>query len=607
MIIVTLCGCALLERLLPIKQTRGVPESINKSNLGSTVLSLLSTEHNHTDLPAEDVQAAFSYYCNEIFYREISSDSISFHYTISEPEVFGIDRITPTFGEGEATDPAEAMTSENYLWLLKQFPYDKLTQQQQLTYSVLKDYLEAAMALSGFSLYAEPLSKTIGIQAQLPVLLCEYAFYSEQDVEDYLLLLSHLPAYFEELAEWECKKADAGMFMHPENALAIIEQCSEIAALKEENETKNFMITAFDERLNALCTEQKISGSQQRDFKQRNIQALSNYFYPAYEKLANTFKILMQDKTNNAGLCAFPEGKSYYQALVKKYTGSEKSIASIKHMLNQRILSSANILQTLAKQAGTFADALSEIKGYTNAFPEAGQTLTYLRTQLSAAFPMPAQTSCEVLTVPSSLSEYLSPAFYLIPPIDAKVQNCIYVNQPQIHDELGFFTTLAHEGYPGHLYQNAMFSSTNPDLLRQFLSFPGYIEGWATYAELYSLRFSGLSETAASIQEHNTLLTLCMYAMADIHVHYDGYTEDKLQKYLSGFGFTDTEVLHQIYLQLLAEPANYLKYVVGCLEFLELKETCQKEQGDAFNEKNFHEKILSTGPCSFAVLREQVR
>lgn len=255
----------------------------------------------------------------------------------------------------------------------------------------------------------------------------------------------------------------------------------------------------------------------------------------------------------------------------------------------------------------SFDAALAEADQYALPFPNAETTLSYLKTQLSDAFPMASQISCSVFSVPESLTEYLSPAFYLIPPVDCNTENCIYVNSPQIRDDLSFFTTLAHEGYPGHLYQNAMFQSTNPDLLRTLLSYPGYSEGWATYAELYSYQLTGLSTSAVLLQQNNALLTLCMYAMADIHIHYDGYTEGGLKDYLNGFGITNENSIHAIYLQILAEPANYLKYTIGCLEFLSLKEDLQETAGETFDLRAFHEAVLSTGPCSFRLLRNKLQ
>lgn len=609
-LLLSFSGCSLTEKTNHPENgqnnTSTKDSDIANTDFGSTILSLLTPEDGSGELMDEDVQEAFSYFCKQTFLREISSDSISLHYTLAYPEKFGLKEILPSFGETD-TGAAEAVSAENYLYLLSCFPYDSLTETQKLTYQTFEESLQDSITMADYQLYAEPLSKTIGIQAQLPVLLSEYIFYQKQDVTHYLELLSHLPAYFEQLAEFERQKSAEGLFMHEENAAAILNQCEEMVLLGNKKEKDNFLITSFEERLEQLCRECSISDDRKAAWIKKNKQVLKHSFYPAYEYLGSVFTDLLASGKNSGGLSYLPEGKAYYEKLVKHNTGSDRSIAELKKMINDRILSCASEISLVMQNDGDLDAALNEADEYALPFPDAETTLSYLKTQLSNAFPMASQISCSVSPVPESLTEYLSPAFYLVPPIDCSTENCIYINPTQIRDDLSFFTTLAHEGYPGHLYQNAMFQSTNPDLLRTLLSYPGYSEGWATYAELYSYSLAGLSDSAALLQRNNALLTLCMYAMADIHIHYDGYTEGGLKDYLHGFGITNENSIHAIYLQILAEPANYLKYTIGCLEFLSLKEDLQETAGENFDLCTFHESVLSTGPCSFRLLRSRLQ
>lgn len=634
----TISGCNIKNPLSQSsKNTTDPSTSIQNTDFGSTILSLLTPEDGSKTLAEEDIQEAFSYFCKQAFLQEISFDSISLHYTLAYPEKFGLDNIKPSFGEAE-TEHREAISAENYLYLLSKFPYKSLTKQQKMTYQVFKESLEDSIAMADYQLYAEPLSKTIGIQAQLPVLLSEYTFYREQDVEDYLTLLTHLPAYFEQLAAFERQKAEAGLFMHKENALAILNQCDEITAMEKKKDKKNFLIISFEERLQELSKKTVISDKQSTEWIEKNKQTLKEYFYPAYQYLGYVFKDLLKSNENTCGLSYFPEGKEYYKKLVHHNTGSDRNIEELKRLINDRILlcaskisnvieSSKNSEDSSSKKQNTILneqdntdnqgnsmvensvveDAIEEADHYSLPFSDASNTISYLRTRIAEDFPMASQIACNILSVPESLTEYLSPAFYLTPPIDCNTENCIYINEPQIRDDLSFFTTLAHEGYPGHLYQNAMFQATNPDMLRMILSYPGYNEGWASYAEMYSYRLSGLSDYAVILQENNAILTLCMYAMADIHIHYDCYTEGGLKDYLKGFGITNEEGIHNIYLQILAEPANYLKYTIGCLEFFSLKEETQERLQDSFDLTSFHEAVLTAGPCSFSLLKEWIK
>lgn len=95
--------------------------------------------------------------------------------------------------------------------------------------------------------------------------------------------------------------------------------------------------------------------------------------------------------------------------------------------------------------------------------------LQTLQSSLKEDFPDAVSSQYTLKYVPESLEDSMNPAFYMIPPVDVTDSNVIYLNNSQITDNLSLFTTLAHEGYPGHLYQQSAFSATDPDPLQ-----PGY-------------------------------------------------------------------------------------------------------------------------------------
>ena len=155
----------------------------------------------------------FQSFTKEVFCQEVSSNSISLHYSLKEPEKYGIKEAPVTFG-GFTTDSNEAAASlENLRAALDRFSYDSLSVENQLTYDVLDYYLNMAEKNTDYLLYNEPLGLVSGIQTQLPVLLSEYQFYDEVDVDTYLKLMQSTPEYFESLIAFEKQKSAAGLFM----------------------------------------------------------------------------------------------------------------------------------------------------------------------------------------------------------------------------------------------------------------------------------------------------------------------------------------------------------------------------------------------------------
>ena len=214
------------------------------------------------------------------------------------------------------------------------------------------------------------------------------------------------------------------------------------------------------------------------------------------------------------------------------------------------------------------------------------------------------EAALEVKYVPEEMEEHLSPAFYMIPAIDNTEENVIYINRGHMSDDLTLFTTLAHEGYPGHLYQTVYYEGTDPDPLRSMLDFGGYVEGWATYAEMGSYYLTPLPEKQAAVLQKNSSLILGLYALADIGIHYDGWSVMDTVEFFSSYGIRDAETVEEIYDLIIGSPANYLKYYVGYVEFLELKRAWAEEAGGAFSQKEFHGAVLGVGPAPFEIVEK---
>ena len=235
---------------------------------------------------------------------------------------------------------------------------------------------------------------------------------------------------------------------------------------------------------------------------------------------------------------------------------------------------------------------------------KAEQILEQLKEGSKTAFPEPPQTKLEVKYVPEAMEEHLSPAFYMIPAIDNSQQNVIYINRARMGSDMTLFTTLAHEGYPGHLYQTIYYESTHPDPIRSLLDFGGYVEGWATYAEMGSYYLMGLSKEQATLLQKNASIILALYALADIGIHYDGWSVEDTEAFFKNYGITDKDAVGEIYKLILGSPANYLKYYIGYVEFLELKKMWVDEKGKDFLQKEFHSAVLKIGPAPFEIVED---
>lgn len=182
--------CALLVLILSLSLLIGCKN--NKSDV-------IEDTPIKSELESENAHSQFLSFTNDIFMREVTSDSITLHYTVASPSALSIPAQTPSLGHiGEQTRLESIETVSNYLTQLQKLPYEALPKEDQITYDIMKWEFETILSSKDYSYFSESISPTIGIQAQLPILLAEYEFRCSMDIEDYILLLRELPKYYEE-------------------------------------------------------------------------------------------------------------------------------------------------------------------------------------------------------------------------------------------------------------------------------------------------------------------------------------------------------------------------------------------------------------------------
>lgn len=559
------------------------------------------TGYEHYNAADVSMQKNFDLFTDDLFRNEISNSGISFHFTMADPASRGLKTVPLTLGDfsldnmkKNSKDLAELKKK------LNQFNPRKLTKDQRLTYQILYSYIDTEMTSEGLELYTQPLTTTIGIQAQLPVLFAEYAFYNKDDVDHYLSLLSTIDDYYSQILEFEKQKSEAGLFMSDSAADHVLKSCEAYLIQPDHS----FLSETFNTRIDAL---NDLTPEEKAAYKEKNLKVLEEHFVPAYKNLINGITALMGTGKNDKGLSWYPEGKKYFEYLVNSNTGtSYDSVDSLKKAIEKQITSDIKALGQITKDNPKVLDQL-DTYSFNVTKPE--DILESLKSQIAKDFPELPKNQYTVKYVPKALESSLSPAFYLVPPIDRYEDNIIYINgNPRFQND-DLYTTLAHEGYPGHLYQNVYFLSKSPNDLRSILSFSSYSEGWATYVENYSYTLdNGLDPDLGKLLAHNSAVTLGIYAYLDICINYEGWDKEQTAKYLSTFyNVEKTDIVDSIYNSLVENPTNYMEYYVGYLEIMEMRNAAEKILKDKFNLKEFHTFLLDIGPAPFSVILPEFR
>lgn len=569
---------------------------------------------------------------NTIFTTDISGNPLNLHYTLAYPESSGIKDYSLSLGTFDPTQlSGQKILLENRRTMINAFPARDLSPDNRLTQQILSLYYETQLLPARQYLLDEALSPSLGTQAQLPILLAEYTFRKEDDVRNYLKLLTSVDSYLESILSFEKLKAQNGTFMSDATADRIISQCS--AFIKDPDD--NYLASVFSEKIQSLSG---ISEQKKAAYQKLHNQILTGQVLPAYQSLIDGLYLLKGSGKNPGGLCQFAGGKAYYEYLIKSSCGIYDTVPEIQsRLIHQfqtdlslatKLMGSSTATPTFAKdvflpiskaETGTLSGIFSFSAGLIDAAsglsftstPSTAETspeqiLEDLQKQIQTDFPAVPSTSYEVKYVHPDLEEHLSPAFYLTPPIDTLSPNDIYINRHANMSGLELYTTLAHEGFPGHLYQTITFASSAPDPVRYLPAMGGYVEGWATYAESFAYTYYQPDSTDGQLAWLNRSLNLCMMSLLDTVIHYNSWNQERCATFLSQLGITDNTIQKEIYQVIVEDPANYLKYYLGYLQFLDLQQEVRELAGDAFHLHSFHQKVLSAGPCQFPILKQWI-
>ena len=553
-------------------------------------------------------QQEFEQYQDDYFKDVVTDDTLTYNYTIKDGADYGLEEPEVTLGDPGMTAEEIGQDKEEFEgWVKKLDAIDRscLTEDQKLTYDVLDEYFEVSAGIFDNVYLYEPFSPMRGLQANIATNFTDYRFDDKGDVERYIELLGQIPDYFAEYLDFEQEKSEKGYFMSDAVCDKVISQCKDFVADKENH----FMETTFNDNIDALDF---LTDEEKAEYKEANKQAVENSLLPAFENVADVLSGLKGTGINDGGICNYDGGKEYYEYLLKNFAGTAKSPEEVIDMLDTELqkLMVSLYQYYLGNQAAYeyFAANYDSIFAETDQMT-ASEMVDKMMETASEHYPDAGTINYKAEALDKNLETIMDDvlAYYMAPAIDDPDNNLIRVNG--LHTD-GMWTTLAHEGYPGHMLQNAYYMSTDPEPVRTLMNFLGYKEGWAMYACYDSLYYYEYEEpeygdTIAALYQLNDEMSYLMMGRVDLGINYEGWTLQDTADYLTKNGM-DGSAAQELYTTMVGDPAVYQSYSTGYYEMKELRDYAEEKMGDDFDLKTFNTIILETGPCQFDILKEQV-
>lgn len=579
----------------------------------NTVTQPVTIESDSTEAPAAEatptpeptfsvsdaVEADFHALDLDVFRWYATSDGYSYHMFIDDPKNFGIDRANVKMTLGEFTEEDSArMTKEAgvYLERLNAIDREQIKPESQFSYDVLNEFLTDYAAENKFEYFYEPLTEYSGIHSNLPLSFALFELKNVQDVEDYLTLLADMPRYMGQILAYEQKRAELGMFMTEPALDAILEDCKAIIDSKDTS----FLYVTFNEGIDKLTD---LTADQAKAYKDKNESLLQNEYIDSFQTLYDGLNDLRKS-------CRTYEEAAKYTDLQKEYFEYSMQSAGCNYLTVEENLemlkTELNYLLYQVIQISTDTPDIND-KQIQVTSGNMQDDLDYLQKLIQPFLPVLPEHNVTLTDVPEELQDQFSPAAYVIPALDDWKDNTIYINTAQPDPTL--LLTLAHEGYPGHMYQYIYQRSMDSlGLMQRAANYSGYAEGWAQFAEFLTVENQKQydEDYVRYNFDYGMIANAILPAIISILVNYYGYTDEALENAITELGFDGKYVASIYYDMVIDQPYYFFDYAIGYCETAQLYRDTQSELGDKFDLSAYLKTYLDLGPANFDLIKERI-
>ncbi|MDQ2087535.1 DUF885 domain-containing protein [Herbivorax sp. ANBcel31] len=524
-------------------------------------------------------------FMEDTFLEELKANPSMINLYLLHPENYGLEDV-------EMSLPDILNIEENnkryksYLNKLDKINYENLSKDNQLQYDIIKYHYSsyADLELQKFSETASPI---FGIQAQAPLLLGTYRTEIEKEFEDYLNLLKDLPRLIDDLIELHQQKAEDGLLMPSIQIRDVITQSRNFIADKDNH----YLITSFNERKGL----ENVDSDKANEYIEKNREIVLNKVIPAYDNLKSAFNDLMRKTENEKGLYYFENGKEYYEQIARINSGSSKSIDEIITAIDNKLIDSLSEISVIEESKSVSYSLTDSPK----------ETINMIKDSMYDDYPSILEPELYITSLPHILEGRVG-GYYIQPTIDVSTKNTVLTRRDMLQD-LNMYIDLAHEAYPGHLYQfNYALQLDLPDI-RHVLGFPGYTEGWAVSTEFQALNYIDLPEWVKIKTKHTSIINRLLFARIDIGVHYQGWTIEQVKQYIdntSAGQIPSSAASVHTWNRVITSPGFSLPYGIGYLEMAEMRDKAEDTLDENFDLKEFHRFILDMGPAPFEIINE---
>jgi uncharacterized protein (DUF885 family) len=485
------------------------------------------------------------------------------------------------------------------------------TDQEKTSQDLLIREFELDEEGAEFKDWEMPVNQMGGIYNDYPRLAAMLSFTTVKDYDDWIARLHALPTAFAQVTENMSIGMEDGRVPPKYLLEKALDEVKQLANQKPEDSPLALPIKNFPAAIPA---------AEQERIKTAMLDAITKEDLPAYLRFARFLEVsYIPAGRAKPGIDSLPDGKKYYQFLIKQTTTTNLTADQIHQIGLDEVKKDEAEMLAIAQKLG-FQDLKSfreSLKTNPKLHPASADALldTYrgylkpMQAKLPELFGTLPRAPFEVVAVPDFMAKTSAPAYYQSGTTDGGRPGRLFIDTYNAAERnlYGVESIAYHEGIPGHHLQISIAHElTGLPEFRKYGRYTAYTEGWGLYAERLGKDVGFYQDPYSDYGRLEADIWRAIRLVVDTGVHSEGWTREQMVAYFHDHSNVDEPSVQAEVDRYIAWPSQALSYKIGQLKILELRDRAQKALGAKFDIRAFHDQVLDAGALPLDVLEKRI-
>ena len=504
------------------------------------------------------------------------------------------------------------LDTRTFLAQLDAVDREALTPAEKVDHDIFRAQLVERLEAHAFGEDLMPLNADSGFHTEFSLLPMTVPLTTAKDHENYLARLEQFPRWCDDQLSLLREGLRRGVTV-PRATLEGIEET--IRPLATGDVDRHPLFAPFTKLPSTIPAEKRA------ELAERGRKIVAEQVKPAYARVLEFMeKEYLPGARATIAAADLPGGEAYYRFLIRKYTTVETDPQALHELGLSELREIRRQMDAAMARAG-FTGSFEEFLHFLRTDPrfyaksadellrEASALAKKMDGELPGLFKTLPRQPYGVMAVPAALAPKYTSGRYSPSPRDSTEPGWYWVNTYALEKRplYNLEALTLHEAVPGHHLQNAI--AEEQEQLRPFRRYSyisAYGEGWGLYSEWLGLEAGFYTDPYRDFGRLGYQAWRASRLVVDTGLHVFGWSRERAIEFLAA---NTSLPLHEATTEVdryISWPGQALSYYVGYLKFRELRARAERELGERFDVRLFHDEMLRHGAVPLPVLESIV-